>query len=61
MKGADTQKDRKEKGLDVAYSEDENDVGNIDDYEQFVETLVDIQTSFLLLREKAYCTIIVKI
>ena len=61
MKGADTQKDRKEKGLDVAYSEDENDVGNIDDYEQFVETLVAIYKQvFLLLREKAYCTIIVK-
>jgi DNA modification methylase len=61
-KGAATQKKRRgSDGLDVHYSDDPNDMGNIKDYEKFLEGLVDIyQRLKTLLREKAYLTIIVK-
>jgi len=61
-KGADTQKKRRTSSeLDVFYSDDPNDVGNIDDYEKFLELLVNIYVGLKpLLREKAYLTIIVK-
>jgi DNA modification methylase len=61
-KGADTQKKRRASDeLDVHYSEDPNDVGNIEDYESFLEKLVEIYKGLHpLLREKAYLTIIVK-
>jgi DNA modification methylase len=60
--GADTQKKRRASAeLDVHYSEDPNDLGNIQDYEVFLEKLVDIYKGLKsLLREKAYLTIIVK-
>ena len=61
-KGAQTQKKRRDSdGLDVHYSEDPNDMGNIRDYNQFLEKLVHIYKGLKpLLREKAYLTIIVK-
>jgi DNA modification methylase len=61
-RGAETQKKRRgSEELDVHYSEDPNDLGNIDDYEVFVEKLVAIYKGLKpLLREKAYLTIIVK-
>jgi hypothetical protein len=61
-KGADTQKKRRtSSALDVFYSDDPNDVGNIDDYEKFLELLVNIYVGLKpLLREKSYLTIIVK-
>jgi DNA modification methylase len=61
-KGADNQKKRRGAGeLDVVYSEDPNDLGNIHEYEEFVAKLVDIYKGLKsLLREKAYLTIIVK-
>jgi DNA modification methylase len=61
-RGAETQKKRRgSEELDVHYSEDPNDLGNIDDYELFVEKLVAIYKGLKpLLREKAYLTIIVK-
>jgi DNA modification methylase len=61
-RGADTQKKRRASdGLDVHYSEDPNDLGNIEDYESFLEKLVEIYRGLQpLLREKAYLTIIVK-
>ena len=61
-KGAETQKKRRgSDGLDVHYSDDPNDMGNINDYETFVEGLVDVyQRLKSLLRPKAYLTIIVK-
>jgi hypothetical protein len=47
--------------LDVHYSDDPNDLGNISDYEEFLEKLVNIYKGLQpLLREKAYLTIIVK-
>ncbi len=61
-KGAETQKKRRSAaGLDVFYSNDPNDLGNIHDYEEFVARLVAIYAGLKpLLREKAYLTVIVK-
>lgn len=61
-RGAETQKKRRaSEELDVHYSDDPNDLGNIEDYEAFVMKLVDIYKGLKsLLREKAYLTIIVK-
>jgi DNA modification methylase len=61
-RGAATQKKRRSaEELDVFYSDDPNDVGNLHDYEEFLEKLVNIYKGLKpLLREKAYLTIIVK-
>jgi DNA modification methylase len=61
-KGAETQKKRRaSEDLDVHYSEDPNDLGNIEDYGLFLEKLVNIYEGLKpFLREKAYLTIIVK-
>ena len=60
--GAETQRKRRgSSGLDVYYSDDPLDVGNIREYERFVEKLVAIYAGLKpLLCEKAYLTIIVK-
>ena len=55
------QKRRASSELDVFYSDDPNDVGNIEDYEKFLELLVHIYVGLKPpLRENAYLTIIVK-
>jgi DNA modification methylase len=61
-KGAETQKKRRSsEELDVHYSDDPNDLGNVNDYEEFLEKLVSIYKGLKpLLRGKAYLTIIVK-
>jgi DNA modification methylase len=61
-RGAQTQKKRRASAeLDVHYSNDPNDLGNIRDYDHFLEKLVDIYKGLQpLLRERAYLTIIVK-
>jgi DNA modification methylase len=61
-RGAETQKKRRSaEELDVHYSEDPNDLGNIEDYELFLGKLVDIYKGLKpYLRGKAYLTIIVK-
>jgi DNA modification methylase len=61
-RGAETQKKRRASSeLDVFYSDDPNDLGNVEDYEAFLAKLIDIyQRLKSLLREKAYLTIIVK-
>ena len=61
-KGAGTQKHRrKDDALDVAYSEDPADLGNIEDYDEFLERLVAIYSTLReVLRPRAYLTIIVK-
>jgi len=61
-RGAETQKKRRDSAeLDVHYSDDPHDLGNIEDYEKFLEGLVEIYKRLKpLLREKAYLTIIVK-
>jgi len=61
MRGAETQKKRKTAGLDVFYSDDPRDLGNLSDYEQFLDTLCCIYESLHpILKPKAYLTIIVK-
>jgi DNA modification methylase len=61
-RGAGTQKKRRAAdAMDVFYSNDPNDLGNIPDYEAFLEKLAGIYAGLKpLLREKAYLTIIVK-
>ncbi|MBI1794780.1 MAG: site-specific DNA-methyltransferase [Chloroflexi bacterium] len=61
-KGAETQKKRRTSAdMDVFYSDDPKDLGNIHDYEKFLEMLVEIYAGLKpLLRERAYLTIIVK-
>ncbi|MBI4732873.1 MAG: site-specific DNA-methyltransferase [Chloroflexi bacterium] len=61
-RGAATQKKRRSAAeLDVFYSDDPNDLGNVHDYDAFVEKLTAIYAGLKpLLREKAYLTIIVK-
>jgi DNA modification methylase len=61
-KGAETQKKRRASAeMDVHYSDDPRDLGNIQDYEEFLEKLVNIYKGLKpLLCEKAYLTIIVK-
>ncbi|GAB4505661.1 MAG: DNA methyltransferase [Anaerolineales bacterium] len=61
-RGAETQQKRRASDeLDVFYSDDPNDLGNIHDYEAFLSKLVDIYSGLKpLLRENAYLTIIVK-
>lgn len=61
-RGAETQKKRRSSGeLDVHYSDDPNDMGNISDYEEFLSRLVSIYEGLKpLLHEKAYLTVIVK-
>ncbi len=59
--GFETQKERAANGLDVDYSDDLLDVGNIKDYEEFVDSLVDIYSRvFKVLRPGAYLTVVVK-
>jgi DNA modification methylase len=61
-KGAQNQKKRREAdALDVVYSDDPNDLGNVHEYEDFLARLVTIYSGLKpLLHEKAYLTIIVK-
>jgi DNA modification methylase len=61
-RGAATQKKRRgTPGLDVFYSDDPNDLGNIRDYDEFVERLCAIYAGLRpLLKPRAYLTIIVK-
>jgi len=61
-RGAKTQKKRREDDeLDIIYSTDPNDLGNIPDYQQFLSRLVSIyQRIQPHLKHKAYLTIIVK-
>jgi DNA modification methylase len=61
-KGASTQKQRREDAdLDVTYSENTADLGNVEDYDEFLDRLVAIYSSLQeVLRPQAYVTIIVK-
>ena len=62
MRGAHTQKERREsRNLDVFYSDSPADLGNVDDYDEFLEMLVGIYKEvYEVLRDKAYMTVIVK-
>jgi DNA modification methylase len=61
-RGAETQKKRRTStDLDIIYSDDPNDLGNIHDYDEFVERLAAIYAALRpFLSPKAYLTIIVK-
>jgi DNA modification methylase len=61
-KGAGTQKKRRASSeMDVFYSDDPNDLGNLHDYGEFLERLIAIYEGLKpFLRDKAYLTIIVK-
>lgn len=61
-RGATTQKKRRASSdLDVTYSSDPRDLGNVHDYEAFLERLVSIYARLKpALRSRAYLTIIVK-
>lgn len=53
--------DREENGLDVNYSNADSDLGNIDDYELFLEETCSIYLKMYdILEDGAYVTIIVK-
>jgi len=62
QRGFETQKKRRlSTNLDLYYSNDPNDLGNFDDYDQFISRLIEIYTYIKpILRPKAYMTIIVK-
>jgi DNA modification methylase len=61
-RGAQTQKDRRaDQDLDVYYSDDPADVGNIESYPDFVDRLEEIYAQLqAVLKPRAYITIIVK-
>jgi DNA modification methylase len=61
-RGAETQQKRRaSSNLDVVYSEDPADLGNIDDYEEFLARLVAVYRGLTpALQPQAYVTIIVK-
>jgi DNA modification methylase len=61
-KGAQTQtKRRNSPDLDIQYSDDPEDLGNIHDYDKFLNLLVEVYVSLKpFLRERSYLTIIVK-
>lgn len=60
-KGFETQSKRKERNLDVFYSNDPKDLGNIDDYNKFLDKLVEIYRKvYFALKPGGYMTIIVK-
>ncbi len=61
-RGAETQRKRRaSSNLDVVYSDDPADLGNIEDYDLFIDKLVSIYENLQpILRPRAYLTIIVK-
>ena len=61
-RGAETQKNRRQTPeLDVFYSDDPQDLGNTQEYEDFITRLAAIYTALQpFLRPRAYLTIIVK-
>lgn len=53
------QKERITKGLETKYSEDSNDIGNIDDYEEFLQAIKNIFNEvYKVTKNKGYLTIV---
>ncbi|MBU0472561.1 MAG: site-specific DNA-methyltransferase [Bacteroidetes bacterium] len=53
------QKDRKDKGLDTKYSEAKGDIGNLSDYEEFIETQAKIfDQVYNIIKDKGYLVVI---
>lgn len=61
-RGAETQRQRRvDESLDLTYSDDPADLGNIPDYDRFLEQLVGVYRGLArVLRPQAYLTIIAK-
>lgn len=60
-KGYETQARRRQEGLPLTYSDAPSDLGNIADYEQFVDEVCRIyERLYGLLRPGAYLTVVVK-
>ncbi|MEA1976470.1 MAG: class I SAM-dependent methyltransferase [Chloroflexota bacterium] len=61
-RGAETQQRRRDSSeLDVTYSDDPADLGNIADYDEFLDRLVQIYTGLKsYLRPRSYLTVILK-
>lgn len=61
-RGAETQKNRRaDTSVDVTYSSNTHDLGNIRDYHEFLESLTNIYVNLKShLKERSYITIIVK-
>jgi DNA modification methylase len=61
-RGAETQRNRRNSiDLDLFYSNDPNDLGNIEDYDEFLERLIIIYQGLKpYMKPRAYLTIIVK-
>lgn len=61
MKGAEGQAKRRAKGLQLNYSDDGQDLGNIEDYQAFVNELVSIYIPIINnLKKGGFITIVVK-
>jgi DNA modification methylase len=61
QKGYETQREREDRGLPVTYSDADDDLGNIADYDKFLEQLTRIYIDVhAVLRPGAYFTVIVK-
>jgi DNA modification methylase len=61
QKGYETQRERQDRGLPVTYSDADDDLGNIADYDKFLEQLTGIYVGVhAVLRPGAYFTVIVK-
>ncbi len=61
MKGAEGQVRRKEKGLKLNYSDDTFDLGNINDFDLFLNELVEIYFEIIKnLKPRGYFTIVIK-
>ncbi|MFC0323229.1 DNA methyltransferase [Gallibacterium melopsittaci] len=52
-------KKREKMGLDVVYSDDESDLGNIDDYDEFIKVLSDFFSKISIkLKDKKFCVVV---
>jgi len=61
MKGAENQMNRKKKGLQLNYSDNSKDLGNISEYNMFIDELVEIYSKAIsIMKRGAYLTVIVK-
>ena len=61
MKGAENQAKRIKKGLQVNYSDNKEDLGNMSDYSDFLNNLLEIYFNLIgLLKPGGYLTIVVK-
>ncbi|SVD54729.1 uncharacterized protein METZ01_LOCUS407583, partial [marine metagenome] len=61
MKGAEVQAARRSKGLKTNYSDSESDLGNLDNYAEFLDALIEIyKQTVKTLKPGGHMTIVVK-